>query len=75
MHNLHTASAKHVAGAHQHRVTDKFGYLERFLDAGNPGAGRLWNTQIAQELFKTAAVFGKVDIFGASAQDRRAALR
>ena len=41
VHDLHRPAAQHVAGAHQHRVADKSGHVQGFVQRRDPGAGRL----------------------------------
>ena len=70
VHDFHAAPSEHVARTYQHRITDKFGHFQRFFDARDSCSGRLRDAKVAQELLETAAVFWKVDAFGAGAQYR-----
>ena len=74
MHDFHGPAAQHIAGAHHDRIADKLGYIQSFINIGDTGAGRLRNTHLAEDFFKTAAVFGEIDILGTGAQYRHAGI-
>ena len=72
MDDFHGAPAEDIAGAHQHRVADELGHLERFVEGGDARAGRLRDAQLGEESLEAAAVLGQVDGLGAGADDGHA---
>ena len=44
VNNLHSPAAEHIAGAYQHRITNKFGHIEGFINGSNAGSWWLWYT-------------------------------
>src|SRR5699024_3347288 len=70
--DLHPAAAQHVARAHQHRVADLCGDLDRVTHPpGGPVRGR-GQVRLGQQRTEVAAVLGVVDRGGAGADDRQA---
>ena len=70
--DLHAAAAEHVAGAHEHRVTDFFGHhdgsgeVDRRSVAGGEQAG------VAQNLREQSAFLGEVDRVGGGTENGNA---
>ena len=50
--DLHCASAKNVTRAHQHRVADGLGHLQRLFYSGDGGARRLRHADARHELLE-----------------------
>ncbi len=68
--NLHRPAAQHVGGAHHQRVANLFRLLNRLLDSGHGGVGRLLQLQTVYRLLEALAVFGAVDSVRAGTDNR-----
>ena len=70
--NLHCTAAEHIAGAHQHRVTDLRSDLAAVFYIGYGKAFRLRNTELIHDFFKAIAVFGIFNCLHVGADDGHA---
>ena len=68
----HGASAEHVAGTHEHRVSQTAGDVAGFFDAGRGAVFWRRNLQVVEQLAEEFAVFGEIDVLGIGADDRDA---
>ena len=69
IHNHHGAATQHIAGAHQHRVSDAFRNFHRFLCTRCRTVGRARDLKIVEQFPEKLAVFSQVDIRGVSPYD------
>ena len=68
--DLHRAAAEHVGRAQQHRVADPGGDRRSLVAAAGDAVVGLLELQLADQLGKALAVFGKVNRVGRGAEDR-----
>ena len=72
MNDFHGAATEHIAGAHDQRVAQGSGFLQRFGFGARRGVGRLAQAQRVQQLLETLAVFRCVDHVRAGTNDGHA---
>ena len=70
--DFHRPAAQHVGRTHYQRIADARRLLDRLLDGGNGGVGRLLQAQAVDRLLEAFAVFGTVDGVRAGTDDRHA---
>ena len=70
VHDFHAATAKHVARAHQHRITDVMSRLTGFVKAQSGAIARRVHLGLLQHFAEELTVFSQIDGFRRGTENR-----
>ncbi len=70
----HGAPAEHVAGAHQHRISDAPRDFAGLFHAGCRSVGRAGDAQLIEQFAEEFAILRQIDVLGVGADDRHVQL-